>query len=88
MSSKKLFPLSSTREVPGGFTARDSWSELPVRLEIVKFLRSSAVDEPEFPHDSTSGRSHRSLALGLVLAFCVSASFWTGIAYMVARAWK
>ena len=87
MSSKvKLFPLSSTREVFGGLPARSSWSEPPADLEELKF--PPLVDDPEFRHDAIPGRSHRSIGLGLALAFCLSASFWTGIAFIVARAWK
>jgi hypothetical protein len=88
MSSKRLFPLSSTREVSGGLRPRSSRSEPPAHLENVRLPRSLVGDDSEFQHYSVSGRSHRSIALGLALAFCVSASFWTGIAFMVARVWK
>ncbi len=89
MSCKvKLFPLSSTREVPRGLPLRTLWSEPPAKSENAKVVCSLVVNNSDFPHDSTSGRSHRSIALGLALAFCVSASFWTGIAFVVARVWK
>ena len=89
MSSKvKPYPLSSTREVSGGLLARSLWSKTSANLENVRFVRSLTVQESDFSCDASSDRSRRSIALGLALALCVSASFWTGIALMVARVWK
>jgi hypothetical protein len=89
MSSKaKLFPLSSTGDISCRAPVRGSWGEPPANLEDMQFLRSWLVYDSEIQHNFVSGRSHRSIALGLALAFCISASFWTGIGLIVASVWK
>jgi hypothetical protein len=50
----------------------------------IKFLRSWLVFS-ELPEAPTRSQTHK--ALGLMLAFAFSASFWTGIGWMIA-AWK
>jgi hypothetical protein len=60
--------------------------EAPVQSrENMKFLRSWLVFS-EIPAGSSQSQTHK--ALGLVLAFVFSASFWTGLGWMIASAWK
>ncbi len=89
MSSRKLFPLSGTGQISCG-PIQEAWGEPPVNLDSkdAKFLRSWLVYDSVTPGDSGTNRSKRSIALGLVVAFGISASFWTGIGLIVTRAWK
>ncbi len=88
MSSKKLFPLSSTGQISGGMPKEDAWGEPPADAKDAKFLRSWLVYDSVTQGDSGTNRSKRSIALGLLVAFGISASFWTGIGLIVTRAWK
>jgi hypothetical protein len=87
MSSKaKLFPLSSTGQISCGMLTPKTWGESAGDSQ--EFLRSWLVYDSVTQGDSGNHRSPRSIALGLLVAFGISASFWTGIGLMVTRVWK
>jgi hypothetical protein len=88
MSSRKLFPLSGTGQISCGMPIQNAWSEPPADSKDTKLLRSWLVYDSVIQGDSDTHRSKRSIALGLVVAFGISASFWTGIGLIVTRAWK
>jgi hypothetical protein len=89
MSSKaKLFPLSSTDQVSYGMRIPNAWSGPAVDSKDAKFLRSWLVYDSRTQDGSGSERSARNIALGMVVAFGISASFWTGIGLIVTRVWK
>ncbi len=87
MSSKpQLNPLSST-VAPGWPTPR-TWGSPTAKPEEMKFLRSWLVYDSENQERLVTTRRGRSMALGLALAFSLSASFWTVFALAIARHWK
>lgn len=89
MSSKaKLFPLSSTDQICCGMPAREAWGEPPADSNDLRFIRSWLVYDSVTQGDSGSNRSPRSIALGLLVAFGISASFWIGIGLILTRVWK
>ena len=89
MSSKaKLFPLSSTGQFSCGMPTQEAWGEPPADSQDAKFLRSWLVYDSVTEGDTGTNRSARSIALGLLVAFAISASFWTGIGLIVTRVWK
>jgi len=94
----QLYPLFRTREVlPAEYsTSRSftkmSWGMPPDKLENVKFLRSRLVYDTSAvsasapnSRDSEVSRNYRDMILGLALAIAVSASFWTGVALLMAK---
>ncbi|MGD1023079.1 MAG: hypothetical protein ABR880_09880 [Candidatus Sulfotelmatobacter sp.] len=88
MSSRKLFPLSSTGQISSGMPVQNACGDPPADSKDAKFLRSWLVYDSLTQGDSGTNRSKRSVALGLVVALGISASFWTGIGLIVTRAWK
>jgi hypothetical protein len=81
----QLYPLSSTSERT---SVRNSWGSSPANSEDMRFLRSWLVYDSQIRSNCVSGRSNRSIAVGLGLAIVISASFWAGIAFLVARVWN
>ena len=83
----QLFPLSSTEAILKRLPAKIA-GEMPANVEDARFLRSWLVYDSEIQRNRTTGRSNRSIALGLTVAICLSAFFWTGIGLMLARMWR
>ncbi|MGB8731078.1 MAG: hypothetical protein WCC99_07510 [Candidatus Sulfotelmatobacter sp.] len=67
---------------------QNAWGEPPADPKDAKFIRSWLVYDSVIQGDSGTGRSKRSIAFGLLVAFGISATFWTGIGLIVTRAWK
>jgi hypothetical protein len=81
----QLYPLSSTSE---RMSVRSSWGSSPANSEDMRFLRSWLVYDSQIRSNCVSGRSNRSIAVGLGLAIVISASFWAGVAFLIARVWN
>ncbi len=83
----QLFPLSSTvssRSLP----IEGSWNQAGPNSEDSKFLRGWLVYDSEEQENQLCARSARRLALGLILAVGISASFWVGLGLVLARVLK
>ena len=66
---------------------RAPWGTLPANSRDGKFLRSWLVYDSSLDDDE-KGRIHWNVVLGLALVLGISAAFWTGVAFVVARVWK
>jgi len=84
----QLYPLSGTAEVSPGVTVRGSWGGSPTNPQDVKFLRFGLIYGSDDSNKFVVSPRQRKVAVGLALAFGVSAGFWTGVALMVARIWR
>ena len=84
----QLYPLSSTAEVSPGVAVRSSWGGSPTNPQDVKILRFGVVCGSDVSNNVVVSPRQRKVAVGLALAFGVSAGFWTGVALMVARIWR
>jgi hypothetical protein len=87
----RSFPRSSTSEAPLRWQI-DSWgssANLPdANLEDMKFLRSWLVYDSDVQIGLARGRFDWNAIAGIALAVGISASFWTGVGLIIARAWK
>jgi hypothetical protein len=85
MNYEEFFPLSTPAKLS---TTTSNSNDLIASMEDVKFLRSWLVYDSKIQSNLASGRSNRDIALGLALAAGISACFWAGIAFLVARIWN
>jgi hypothetical protein len=83
----QLNPLFGTCEKPLHLPIQGSWGTVPADSGDTKFLRSWLVFDSEVQASPAAQTSHNRF-LGLALLVGISASFWAGIAVMIARVWK
>ncbi|MGA8215365.1 MAG: hypothetical protein WB799_17340 [Candidatus Sulfotelmatobacter sp.] len=83
----RLFPSSSVSEPPLQERIGHSWGSAPTNLRDMKFFRSWLVYDSEIQTGVARGVNW-SVVAGLVLAFGVSAGFWTGVGLMIVHFWK
>lgn len=83
----QLNPLSGTCERPTRLPIRGSWGSAPANSSDMKFLRSWLVYDSDIP-SNPAGQTNHNRFLGLVLSVGISASFWAGVGFMIARVWK
>jgi hypothetical protein len=86
----QLSPLSSTRVTRRRIAVQDSWSvrsatSLDLSLD-TGFLRPWFEYDPDL--DEGSDRTNFGVISGLALSIAFSASFWVGVAWILARAWR
>jgi hypothetical protein len=84
----QLYPLSGTCEKPLRLPIQGSWGSSPADSRDMKFLRSWLVYDSEIQNSLAPAHANRKRFLGLALVLGVSASFWAGLALMIARVWK
>lgn len=82
----QLYPLSGICEKPLHLPIRGSWGSAPADSGDMKFLRSWLVFDSE-SQSHLASETTRNRFLGVALLVGISASFWAGIALMIARVW-
>ena len=88
----QLSPQASTRAHRSRIVAHESWSapsatSLDISLDL-GFLRSWLESDSDFDGDGACGRINWGAISGLALSIAFSASFWAGVAWIVARVWR
>jgi hypothetical protein len=79
----QLSPQASTDVICTRTAIQDPWSGSVASSREIGFLPSWIEDEAELDEASEPNRA----ISGLALAVAFSASFWAGLAWIVARAW-
>ncbi len=89
MMSFKSRPLPQSVSEPSCHQPiEDSWGSSSANLKDMKVLRSWLVYDSDFPRRFVPGRLNWNLILGLAAVVAVSAGFWAGVGFLVARVWK
>jgi hypothetical protein len=88
----QLSPLSSTRTTRRRIAVPESWSvrsapALDLSLD-TGFLRSWLEYDPDLDQGNAYDRTNWGAISGLALSVAVSASFWAGVVWIVARVWR
>jgi hypothetical protein len=84
----QLSPLSSTRTTHRRIAVQESWSVRSEPSLDTGFLRSWFECDPDFDQGNAYDRINWGAISGLALSIAVSASFWAGVVWIVARAWR
>jgi hypothetical protein len=88
----QLSPQASTRVTRRRIAVQDSWGarsapSLDLSLD-TEFLRSWFECDPDFDQGNAYDRTNFGVISGLALSVAVSASFWAGVGWIVARVWR
>ena len=81
----QLSPRSSTRTTRRRIAVQESWS---VRSEPSLDTGFWFECDRDFDQGNTYDRTKLSVLSGLALSVAFSASFWAGVAWIVARTWR
>jgi hypothetical protein len=81
----QLSPLSSTRTTRRRIAVKESWI---VRSEPSFDPGFWFEYDPDFDQGNAYDRTKLSVLSGLALSVAFSASFWAGVVWIVARAWR
>lgn len=84
----QLSPQSSTRFTRRRVVVQDSWRARSTHELNMGFLGSWFETDSKLDEDIAHGPTNWGAISGLALSIAFSASFWVGVAWVVARIWK
>jgi hypothetical protein len=83
----QLFPPASTRFTRRRVVIQQHWSVPSASSMEAGFLQTWFESDGDLEDSAASGTNWGAI-YGLALSVAVSASFWAGVAWMVARVWR
>ena len=83
----QLSPRTSTRGFEVKLAVHRAWGSSPGSPD-AQFLRTWLEDDSDLDANAAEGGINWGALSGLALAIVVSATFWTGVGWIVAHIWR